>query len=124
MSEKAGRRFWRIHLSTAVLLMFVAGLCLWANIGYRNFGETSDFNPWRPKGWPVGGPIRLYAQGWPLPYSINSWSSEERSVDSRKISIECTLLAIPADFLAAIGIVGGTAIALEYLIRRREGRKA
>jgi hypothetical protein len=31
VTEKPKRRFWQIHLSTAIILMFVAGALLWAN---------------------------------------------------------------------------------------------
>jgi hypothetical protein len=30
------RRFWQIHLSTAVMLMFVAGLGIYANFNYSH----------------------------------------------------------------------------------------
>jgi hypothetical protein len=54
------RRFWQLHLSTAILLMFTAGAIVWPNVPLRFVapGRHSDY---------TGGNIE---RGWPLAFQI------------------------------------------------------
>lgn len=56
MSDKVQRRYWQIHLSTAAVLMFVAGAFLGLNFYCRSFNATGD-GEW--------GPIGQMVSGWP-----------------------------------------------------------
>jgi len=44
MIDTPKRRFWQIHLSTAVVLMFASGTLLWANL---NISIETKVSPWR-----------------------------------------------------------------------------
>ena len=46
------RKFWRIHLLTAALLMFACGGVLWANLRAYEFYVDSGFQANRAWGWP------------------------------------------------------------------------
>ena len=56
MAEPAKRKPWQIHLSTAIVLMFVAGFLLWLN-----FTPGQRFDPQRGINLPETN------LGWPLP---------------------------------------------------------
>lgn len=42
------RRWFQFHLSTAIVVMFVAGGLLWANTAEKRYGEG-----WTERGWPL-----------------------------------------------------------------------
>ena len=98
-------RLWQIHLSTAILLMFVAGGLLWANFtAYKSSRDSIDLTNW--------------ASGWPLPllrwYSANGEAMEHKSISE---------LGVVFNLSAAALILTGIALICENLIRRRESRK-
>ena len=52
MSEKK-RRLFQIHLSTAIVMMFVAGGLVRANTAARIFAYSEGKDPWFANGWPI-----------------------------------------------------------------------
>lgn len=64
MSDTPERRYWQIHLSTAIILMFVGGSLLWANCSSR----TTDLGPVvRGDSLSLADDLRMYMYeyGWP-----------------------------------------------------------
>jgi hypothetical protein len=106
---KPKRRFWQIHLSTAVLLMVVAALFTWANCGW-----TKDF---------YSDGSSVLGRGRPFIFQLYFYESSDivnsSFMPSGYIEYSAVLydIAIGAAALLLAGIVS------EYLIRRREGRE-
>jgi hypothetical protein len=106
---KPKRRFWQIHLSTAILLVFVA-----ASLSYVNT------TPHRKK--IQMGPeysFELDQQGWPFEiydweFSFGTASAIHRIPIIRKMIFNVLITGL---------ILLPTASLAEWLIRRREGRK-
>jgi hypothetical protein len=106
MSDKPRRAWFQIHLSTAILMMFVAGGLMWANV-------VEDISYYWVQPY-VGDPIRLELrkQGWPIRFT------EYYLYDSQKPNYwKCA-----ADFATALVILAAIAFVCEYFIRRREAR--
>jgi len=57
MTDIPPRRFWRFHLSTAVLLTLMAGLLLWANMRHLPASITE---------LDQGTQVKIANNGWPL----------------------------------------------------------
>jgi hypothetical protein len=52
MVEQRPRRLWQIHLSTAIVMMFVSGAFIWANVRHSSTtGVDGMFIPLH--GWPL-----------------------------------------------------------------------
>ena len=95
MNDKPKRRFWQIHLSTAVLMTLVAGFCLWFNI------ETS-----------IDMDTDIISRGWPN----TAWLF----IDGSSYFFRKGILV---NAFYALSILFNVAFLSEYLIRRRESRK-
>jgi hypothetical protein len=123
------RRFWQLHLSTAILLMFVAGGLVWLLL--PDWQEAVD--AWSDK------PLEQFANPAKMPNPVNlppsayvRWGSDGRE----RIEVmngwrerwywfkteHFWKIFIAENFAAALGIAGA-GILVEYLLRRREGRK-
>jgi len=99
------RKWFQIHLSTAVVLMFVAGLLLWANID--SYVEYV----------PQGNAFASIEFGFP-------WKCFRHN--TYNVTWEFTLwhpLEVCGNVLVNIGILIAGVIFPEYLIRRHETRK-
>jgi hypothetical protein len=92
------RRFWQIHLSTAVVLMFASGIVLMVNSIPFDYGQL-----------PSGG--SALDRGWPIHFH-----DEPDYSDIHPVFVAFDVGAA-ATFLAVIYLF------CEYLIRRREARK-
>jgi len=103
MSEKK-RRWFRIHLSTAIVLMFVAGAVLWANTIPQDGGYYQLFYP------PEMFVKRAF--GFPLKFLIVS------DVHSGMWNYG----ALTANIVAALTILSAVTFVCEWRIRR-EARK-
>lgn len=109
MSEMAKRRFYQIHLSTALLLMLVAGLLMLEN----RYGTDGNFY-YNDPNWTIVHNV----PGWPAPW-------EECTLTGRyyrlgKSPSWIALLVNGSTGVAAILIV---MCGSEWLIRRREGKR-
>lgn len=100
MSEKK-RRWFQIHLSTAVVLMFVAGAILWANVASHEFVYLNN----KSKAWEA-----IAVHGWPI-YA-------DRPAEHPVYSILWAANVIVGFFVLTM-----TWVFCESLIRRREARK-
>ena len=100
MSDK--RRWFQIHLSTAVVLMFVAGGLMWANVAEHHY------NP--PLITPNGAAVFSGPRGWPIVWDWNVISDMPR--------FNWGHLAL--NIVACLAILAAFACACEWRIRRRE----
>jgi hypothetical protein len=138
MSEaKPKRKFWQLHLSTAVLMMLFSGALLFANLSTYK-GEL------RPCYGAVGNPVytadgiplrrisdiptfytQTYCRGWPFNYwkvELDTGDSHYRFVSGsdnpryfyRNVGLDCIL---------GVMLLAAATFTLEFLIRRREARK-
>jgi len=67
MTDPKPRPWFRFHLSTAIVLMFVAGVLVWANVTGREdvrIESRTNFDPWR--NYKVL--VRYFRFGWPLTF--------------------------------------------------------
>ncbi len=115
-------RFFQIHLSTAVVLMLVAGVLVWANARQEVVPEapTSQLRAWQPAsayawsfyGWPYRGLKILHRDdghsGNPNIVVVRVWAKTDTVYNS----------------LIALAILASVCVACEWRIRRRIARKA
>ena len=100
------RRFWQIHLSTAILFVVASSFLLWLSlVNPVTLSEFPGFVYQDGYGWPYAWETRSFPYGGDL--AIDSWSRP----------------AIFWDGLVAVAALSGITICGEWLIRRREGRK-
>ena len=111
MSDKSKRGRFQIYLSTAVLLMFVAGGLLWANLVIRNNGPEH---------------YRPFFMGWPFAFAFERYrftGGNPASVDFGHYEWHSN----PFAFIANTSICGFIIIAVAYLMERhsryREAQK-
>lgn len=103
------RRFWQFHLSTAIMLMFVAGVLVGLCFEPRRYYGLSHEHPELPN-----------VYGWPFPFLWGNgeiWLREE----SRFVlwSLRLPLLGMIANVAIDVGILLAAAIVWERFIRRR-----
>jgi hypothetical protein len=112
----------RLHLSTAIILMIVAGGLMWLNM-HRRYG----FPNWAPDGeqyWGTIHPSNYDAYGWPA--VIWEWYNSETDEHTIFTMRYPGLIIIPfvINFVVALAILFSVGFCCEYLIhRRREARK-
>ena len=102
-SEPRQRRIWRIHLSTTVLLTFVAALILYFNLTPRLDAQN------------------VYVKGWP--YSICYSYGFGRELIFRAYWDGSSISYLILNVLEAAVVLLATYCISEWLVRRREGRK-
>jgi hypothetical protein len=122
MSKHPKKRAWvQFHLSTAVVLMFVAGGLLWLNMPETATPEkvTAATTAARTSSESVA--FEGWGQGWPL-----RWQSTEHFLfDSARGEAMRSLRAywkLAVDIGAAMTILSLVAVVLEWRIRRKERR--
>jgi len=108
------RRFWQLHLSTAVLLMFVSGSLVGSN--------TRDRDPVYWDSYFRG--LRRVPTGWPFEFKqrFETYDAENDKVLNAEEG-PCNVWSLAGDIFTAIGICSSVAFISEWLIRRREGRR-
>jgi hypothetical protein len=112
------RRFWRIHLSTAIMLMFVMAVVLGLNFS-RIKSPTS---PERFYGWPMF--LCVYGEN-----SAFSYLQFRDSVDGtpfmpwEELRVLNFALFVLCDVAVCAALLIIVAMPCEYLIRRREIRR-
>ena len=115
------RRWFQIHLSTAVVLMFVAGGLMWANLRARkvewdgsNIGYVATRSPAFDYGWPQV--ILNDHYEWKTPFDRSDLTDETYKVQWWRYDN----LAI--NIATALALFCATAFMCEWSIRRREAR--
>jgi len=98
MSDKP-RRFWQIHLSTAVALSIAAGILLWANL-------TQDEMRLLPN---------AYTYGWPQKVLGGVPAGVPLADQARAEELEATI----TNLAVSLSILFNVAVAVEYFTRRR-----
>jgi hypothetical protein len=118
MSDKPKRRFWQLHLSTAVAMMLLAGLMIWPNVVPNPSCQYVGAHVMRWTianadyyGWPAAFAWRLY--------SVETWATAEKGEPG-----PMKLYWVPGLFIdvAVIALCVVTLACLsESFLRHREG---
>lgn len=142
------RRWFQFHLSTAILLMILAGWLLWMNL------RVSDHGSWGICMTGIEAYDRLFILGWPtgylecqrteavlvsLPHETRDYDSvptvapdppsvadmlSERPFCDKKYSFHWRSLGLVVNLVVALVLLTATAMLLEWLQRRFARRKA
>jgi hypothetical protein len=106
------RKWFQIHLSTAIIMMLASSVLLWVNLLPRE--QFLDFIPIPPKqGMTFSITSERISYGWPQ-RCFDYYTPEYQFWSSRNLCIDCG---------TAIGVVLVVAFCCENVIRRREVRK-
>jgi hypothetical protein len=139
-SEKPKRKFWQIHLSTAVLLTLVSGALIQINCRDRllqlsngsnivkNFDDDKVLllmiGVRKQYGWPF---IAVeYIHNGTDDLTIGIACPEGLSIDLKAdndLKLKLTHAPFVYDFLVGLAVLISCGLSFEWLIRRREGRK-
>ena len=113
---------FQYHLSTAIILMFVAGGLMWANTHqtFRPYTFDGFWNvvPSQPPNWQA-------VQGWPCTYRSALWSRYEKDLfglepENYEHPPEHLLGPLVADISVAVAALLATGVLCEWRIRRKE----
>ena len=122
MSESQRRKWLQVHLSTAVLLMFVAGALIWVNVKPRTQTQRHSpmFNPWKEV---------LNEYGWPL--TVVSFTNKYDEISSgdaasplNPYNVSLSYYFASADFVTALTMLIGVYIMSELWIHRLDSRES
>lgn len=138
MSEPGRRKRFQMHLSTAVVLMFVAGLLIRANVRERNPFEPGIFESIKGV-MSLDEPLEMYANpakspnpfiGWERGFG---WPKVAYYLPDRYFRISMSLKLQPEfqvnyelaaiDVACAVLILAAVWLTCEWRIRRRPARK-
>jgi hypothetical protein len=118
------RRWFQIHLSTAVVLMLAAGILLWANIGRsREYIVDYDFtrtpplpilNSYVSYGWPVSAEL-----GPPSILFVVDGSGINLPIELPRTNYARAWLNVPI----ALALLMLMCVACEHIVGRREAPK-
>jgi hypothetical protein len=100
MSDKRRRSWFQIHLSTAIMLMLVAGGLVWANAEPTKFYSMGD--------------ELVFFRGWPYTFQGN--------INGDVIKDYFWPEYMARNVASAVMILGTVAFACEWWIRRRSAR--
>ena len=113
MSNKPRRPWFQLHLSTAIVLMFVAGGFLWLSLS----GHTS--NQWQMFEQEGGG-MHVAAHGFPF----DAYSEAVAETSAQPILSVWNPIYVVLDTIFALIVVVVIGVIVEYCLRRqREARK-
>jgi len=118
------RRWFQVHLSTAVLLMLTSGFLFWANLSttaVNKYAESIDYDGHHE------------TSGWPFEAQYIITIPKDIGVAAQYYGVKDPSLTLKKDltlkkwrrggfilnFLVALAILATTAFACEFLIRRR-----
>ena len=120
MTDKPRRAWFQLHLSTAIVMMFVAGGLLWANLIVTRIEEPGK-KDWYRNGPPKYGWLEYY--GWPKP-AFTRFPIWVGSAVWRESGVNETFVWQYAaiDVATAAAVLFATLFACEWLVRRREAR--
>jgi len=139
MPEPPRRKRFQIHLSTAIVMMIVAGVLIWANVAPRQFDDSRTFNNYEritagditgffyyPSVWTTecGWPTTMSTKHTVL-HSVKTPEFQEISVNSPRGILESREwhLGTIINTVVALFILFLIWFACEWLIRRRAARK-
>jgi hypothetical protein len=134
MTAPRPRRWFQIHLSTAVVLMFAAGGLIWANVPRHEIrvekvsSNTSEAVWWFyerneiPKDQPIECRIESETCGWPIKWQ-NQGEMSTQGETLRDWGMVTTWRTYVYDGASWLGILLFVTCACEFLTRRREARK-
>ena len=126
MPEPPRRKRFQFHLSTAIVMMFVAGGIMWLNVHMRiqriDFQVSSHWQWYYvPKqGWPI-----IALERYPYKLSVPSYPIIEVFMNhTENYTIwEWQPIALCLDFLVALLLISLTWFVCEWRIRRNTARK-
>src|SRR5690348_13672742 len=103
------RRFFQIHLSTAAVLMLVAGVLVWANMRHQLW-ELAPLGP-------QSSVVTYEVCGWPFECGLllPSFSAAGQQYDAHS---EWVFAQAVYNALIALAILASVCVACEWLIRR------
>lgn len=104
------RKWFRLHLSTAIVLMLVAAVLLWANFSYR-----TDFSI------DSAGNFVVFSHGWPC-YVKRVSSPFTSMATNLKIDEQILWSSVVVNTVDAVAILFACGCACEWRIRRRESK--
>ncbi|MCY3020853.1 MAG: hypothetical protein NTW87_17690 [Planctomycetota bacterium] len=120
MSEQPRKRPWlQFHLSTAVVLMFVAGGILWLNMVPTGHWDGHKANGERTAG-------RMYGIPMVIVWAGNSFSVDVQGrglVETLQPVRHWEILGLLCNTIVGLVILFAVACALEWRIRRKERRQ-
>jgi hypothetical protein len=111
MAETKRRHWLQLHLATCIVLMFMAGGLVWANVTVRTWGDREGC------GWPKTCWQRVREER--LGMVFMSYSGPSEVPDTSRWD----KLDLATNIGTGLGILAGTVVACEWLIRRRERRQ-
>jgi hypothetical protein len=118
------RRFWQLHLSTAIVLSLVAGYAI-----HCNFLERKGVWLGGEDAYEFDVQMEIVIYGWPsavyYKFTDNGWYRDGRRFErfNKDDSWRFDFWAIIFNLLSTFVILVASGWGLEWLIRRREGRK-
>ena len=121
MSDKPRRAWFQIHLSTAIVMMFVAGGLMWANFRMRSLRDDSIYL----LGGDESDHSRYYVRGWPVVFLHTKvpTRSEGMFIGAPKTyDGEWIVDGLIFDPLFAVFVTISVGLVSEFFIRRREAR--
>jgi hypothetical protein len=108
MADAPRKRPWfQFHLSTAIVLMFVASGLLWANLSESPAGNLSDWG------------VTVHIYGWPAKVY---WVTSDKTGDGFFWKERGGYSGLAMDAGAALAVLLAVAVFCEWRIRRRERR--
>lgn len=108
------RPWFQLHLSTCVVLMVVAGALMWANLDWKYFGGNMSSSEYL-RGWPK------YMQGKSVP-AVPKFRMDDHEWPFQ-YNADMNLEGVAFNLFVALTILGATALACEFPIRRRERKR-
>ena len=113
MSDKPTRHFWQIHLSTAVLMMLLAGTILYKATQFRRYPRDIS--------WEIGWPLDAVEAYPKFNEQLQSFEPDD-GLYLIKLGYVADWTYLVIDVVIDVGIVLSFAFVCEHLIRRREVR--
>ncbi|HLX60931.1 MAG TPA: hypothetical protein VKX17_06575 [Planctomycetota bacterium] len=117
MTETPWRKWLRVHLSTAVLLMFAAGGLIWFNVTPRIVNRDAGWCTYSEKvyGWPYHARSQVF--------EYKSTSVMHPFDDTLRFRVRISEAAIASDLAVALAILFVVWFVCERWIAWRAGRK-
>jgi hypothetical protein len=114
------RRWFQIHLSTAIVLMFVAGVLLWRNIVPLHIAWYDPIvsSHGQAKFHQAMLDGKFWLTGWPTIMTIHAVDPSAGPIDQPSLFITGSI-----NVLAGVLILAACAVSIEFLFRRCEAQE-